>query len=100
MNKNIFTIYDNSNKKLTYTDIVKTIPNGHVYEQITDWKNKYKTEWRWRFLDLDEHRRVVEISKIDNNTTDRLYYTNGEWYKRDIDAIYDNCVVKLIYYYT
>jgi hypothetical protein len=88
--------------KISYTNILETIPKNHVNTPLTDWQNTYKTEWRWRFLKLPDDRFTVEISYIKSNKPDRRIYFNrtGDWVNRQIDQVYDNYVVKQCYYYS
>ena len=85
--------------KLTATCVLNTIPEQAVIEKVNNWKNKYNTEWRWRFLEFSD-KRTVEISyqKVDDDT--RLYYNKfGEWVHREVPSEYDEYVVKTFYYY-
>ncbi|GAG94663.1 unnamed protein product [marine sediment metagenome] len=61
--------------KITYTSIIESIPETSVKEPISDWKKKYKKEWRWRFIKLNK-RLVVEISYIDNDSNERMYFND------------------------
>lgn len=85
--------------KISYTNIIETIPKERVEKQVSNWKQMYKTEWRWRFLS-DKERNVVEISYIKNNSNKRIYLNkNGEWVERDMDN-YDQFVKKVYFAYT
>ena len=91
--------------KITYTNILDTIPENSVEFPLKEWKHKHKTEWRWRFLKLPDDRLIVEISyvttDIDNNFKNRVYFNKkGNWVHREVDPIYDNYVVKQYYYYS
>lgn len=87
--------------KITYTNIMETIPENKVEKQIDNWKNFYKSEWRWRFLRLSKDKFVVEISCMKNNSDVRTYYNKkGEWVERKVDNIYDNYVEKQYFCYT
>lgn len=91
--------------KITYTDILESIPGDKLDKPIENWNSIYKTEWRWRFLKLTyknklrSERYVLEISYVTNN---QRYYFNrfGEWVKRDVDPQYDYFVDKEYYVYT
>lgn len=97
--------------KITYTDIISSIPEGKVEKQIIDWKKKYNTEWRWRFLRFNVinqnsptkkeiEKYVVEISYIKNNSDERMYFNrHGEWVKRKIDPYFDKYVEKQYFVY-
>ncbi|AYV82213.1 MAG: hypothetical protein Homavirus17_1, partial [Homavirus sp.] len=43
-------------KKITYTNILDTIPENSVNFPLGEWKQLHKTEWRWRFLKLPDDR--------------------------------------------
>lgn len=87
-NKNIFLSQtdqstDNNDiaGKITYTNIIEEIPKNKLTKQIKNWEKQYKTEWRWRFL-KDKERRVVEISYINRDTKQRMYFNKyGNWTK-------------------
>lgn len=90
----------NINGKITYTSILESIPPTKVEIPITNWQDKYNTEWRWRFLN-DTIRQVVEISYIKKNYDKRIYFTkNGEWSERKLQDNYDQFVTKQYYVYT
>ena len=88
--------------KLTYTSILESIPENKLEKPLENWNNKYKTEWRWRFLRIkyqNIERYVVEISYTSNNK--RLYFNRfGEWVERDVDQLYDQFVEKIYYVYS
>lgn len=93
-------IDDDISGKLTYTNILETIPDNKMEKRLDNWKNKYKTEWRWRFLKFDD-RHVVEISYIDSTSSKRLYFNKfGEWVTRDVPIMYDQYIDKVYYAYT
>jgi hypothetical protein len=87
--------------KITYTSIIESIPESKSEKPISNWEQKYKVEWRWRFL-KDGKRHVVEISYVNKkNIKDRLYFNKyGQWVKQDIGSEYDKFVVKEYYVYT
>ena len=86
--------------KITYTSIIESIPETSIKEPISDWKKKYKKEWRWRFIELNK-RLIVEISHIENDSNERMYFNRyGEWLHREIDPVYDKYVKEEYYYYT
>ena len=86
--------------KITFTSIIESIPEGKLEKPIADWKDKYNTEWRWRFL-KDKDRHVAEISYINKNSKDRLYFNRfGEWTKKvQVPKECDQFVVKEYYVY-
>ncbi len=88
--------------KLTYTSIFESIPENKLETPIKNWNNKYKTEWRWRFLRIiyqNIERYVVEISYTNNNK--RLYFNRfGEWVEREVNSFYDQFVEKTYYVYS
>lgn len=98
--ESIFAKYstDAEDYKLTLTTILDTIPKGSLKEPIKNWENKYITEWRWRFLNInDDHK--VEISRQDKNKK-RLYLNKtNNWVERYIDPKYDQYVTLTYYYY-
>lgn len=86
--------------KVTYTNLMEIIPSNKLQSPLTNWKNKYKTEWRWRFLKFI-NKEIIEISYIKYNSDTRIYFNRyGEWVHRNIDSIYDQYVDKEYYYYT
>jgi hypothetical protein len=97
---------DNNNisGKITCTNILETIPDESItYALDPDkWKTLYKTEWRWRFLQLPKDRLIVEISYLNSDGDNKRIYFNksGNWVNRIIDPIYDNYVVKQYFYYS
>lgn len=94
--------------KITYTNIINTIPKEKLEKPLSDWRKKYNTEWRWRFLKLTESssnkkrdRHVVEISYQKSNSKKRIYFNrHGQWVEREIDPVFDNFVDKEYYIYT
>lgn len=107
--------------KITLTNVLNVIPPDSLEKPIDNWKLKYKTEWRWRILELisenisdndrekqsdmkskkNKTRRVVEISYIKYDSNKRIYFNRyGEWVERNIDPIYDKFVTKQYFYYT
>jgi|688.fasta_scaffold446246_2 hypothetical protein len=111
MDNSIFISQHDSNTnsdisgKITYTSIFNSIPENKVNKQIENWKNKYKTEWRWRFLKIklpeNKERFVAEISYTLYNSDKRLYINKyGNWIERHVDPIYDKYVVEEYYVYS
>lgn len=94
--------------KITYTEILDSMPHNKMEKPINDWKKTYSTEWRWRFLrftvvdnDKEIEKYVVEISYIKYNSIKRVYFNRyGQWVTRDVDQIYDKFVEKEYYVYT
>lgn len=92
--------------KLTYTNIQKSIPQTNRYtEPLTDWKNTYNTEWRWRFLSINldngSSKDVVEISYVKKDSNKRIYYNRYcQEVVRTVDPIYDQFVTEEYYVYT
>lgn len=95
--------------KLTYTNIMDSIPKDKLIHQILDWQNKYTTEWRWRFLkfkDGEQNRFITEISYINSKdadlSSDKRIYLNryGDWVSNIyINGLFDNYVVEEYYVY-
>lgn len=85
--------------KLTYTMILESIPETKTKEKLDNWKKKYKTEWRWRFLTFN-NKKVVEISYSDHR--DKRYYCDktGNWVLYNVSDIYDPYVTEIYYVYT
>lgn len=100
---NIFESCDNNdediNHKVTYTNIMETIPPNHTTISIPNWEKTYNTEWSWRFLKFDD-RFVTEISHKQKNE-DRKYFNKfGEWVTIQHDPSYDKYVTEQYYVYT
>lgn len=95
---------NNISGKVTYTNILELIPEDKLEVPIKNWQFQYKTEWRWRFLKINEDskiRHVVEISCTKYNSPKRVYINKfGEWVERDVDAGYDKFVDKEYFSYT
>jgi len=93
--------------KITYTNILETIPSQRTTIKNENWENENKTEWRWRFFEFEKSRSksnkkkfVVEISYMKPHTNKRLYFNKfGEWVERLIDEVYDDYVKEIYYYY-
>jgi hypothetical protein len=102
---NIFSQTENNEDisgKLTYTNIMEIIPNNHTITQIPLWNDKYKTEWRWRFLKFNG-RHIVELSYVKwNNLNNRCFINKyGQWVNNvNIDKRYDEFIVETYYVYT
>lgn len=100
--KDIFVRQEESNDisgKITVTNILEMMPGDTLKKPIPNWENEYKTEWRWRFLDLTPEKQVLELSYITNGQ--RLYFNRyGQWVERNIDPIYDKYVKDEYYFYT
>lgn len=86
----------------TYTTVLNSVPKGGTELQLLDWISKgYKREWRWRFLKLPDNRRTVEISYINSNNSNRMYFNkNSQWVERDVSEVYDQFVNQILYYYS
>lgn len=107
MNNNIFishndvTSDNNISGKITYTNIIETIPPQKTTTKNENWKNEGKTEWRWRFLEFGKKKFVVEISFMKHDSDKRKFFNKyGEWVERDLDPVYDQYVVEEYFYYT
>ena len=86
--------------KITYTNILETIPNNRSDIPLDDWRSKNKTEWRWRFLEFN-NKSTVEISYLKYNTNQRQYFAkSGSWITRQVPNVYDDYVVKQFFYYS
>lgn len=91
--------------KITYTNVYKSIPANRTPIPVSDWQNKYDTEWRWRFLKIkmenDTIKNVIEISYIKKDSNDRMYFNRyGKWVQRNIDPIFNQFVVEEYYVYS
>jgi hypothetical protein len=100
--RNIFItnseLSDDMTGRITVTSVLNTIPKQAVTNQIADWKQTMKTEWRWRFLQFDD-AQSVEIS-YETSDGKRMYFNKfGEWVERDVPDDYDKYVIKTFYYY-
>jgi len=103
----IFLSQNDSNDisgKITYTDILESIPENKLEERLDGWEKLYETEWRWRFLEIPNQgttRNVIEISYLRKKSNKRIYFNKyGEWVKRDVDPIFDQYIKKVYYVYT
>lgn len=86
--------------RITYTNIVDTIPENSSESPLPGWKQNKKMEWRWRFLDLPDGRHTVEISFMKSDSDSRIYFNKtGQWVKRFVHPAYDKFVTKEFYYY-
>ncbi len=84
--------------KLTYTNILETIPKKSQKQPTPDWKKDYSYEWRWRFLEM-KGKYILELSRQDRDDN-RMYFNKyGEWVKKKVNSLYDNYVVEEYYYY-
>ena len=87
--------------KITYTSVLETIPENSSEVPMKNWQNVYSKEWRWRFLKLSNNKLTVEISYLDKNDMNRLYFNRyGKWVQRNVDPIFDNYVIREHYYYS
>lgn len=90
---------DDISGKITYTNIIESLPETHRIEPMDNWREQGLTEWRWRFLDI-EGRKVVEISGLRPNENQRLYFNKHcQWIKRDVDPVFDKYVKEVYYCY-
>lgn len=92
------------NGKLSYTSIKESIPHNSLKNPIKNWREKYKIEWRWRFLKFHDatqkEKFVWELSTINRDANVRSYlHPGGGFVFRDVDPRYDNYVVEQYYYY-
>lgn len=87
-------------KKITYTNVMETIPENSSESPLDGWKDERKTEWRWRFMEFANNHKTVEISYMPYNGKRKYFNRNGEWVERDISEIYDEYVIKEYYYYS
>jgi hypothetical protein len=102
MSKDDIQDNDNISGKITYTNIMESIPENHYDKPLKFWNKKYSTEWKWRFLRIKNNkveRYVVEISYTKNG---KQFYFNkfGEWVESKVDSVYDQFVEKEYYVYT
>jgi hypothetical protein len=103
--KNIFiTNSDSENDndisgRISATCILNTIPETALIDPIINWRKEYSTEWRWRFLKLNE-KLTVEISYLTKINDNRLFYNRyGEWVEKIVPKEYNDAIVKTFYYY-
>jgi hypothetical protein len=91
---------DHINGKITFTNVVETIPECSSESPLPGWKKTKNIEWRWRFLDLPDGRHTVEISFLKTDGKSRIYFNkDGQWVSRFVHPIYDKYVTKEFYYY-
>jgi len=91
---------DTVDGKLSMTNIFEVIPENATNKPLDNWRERCKSEWRWRFLKFN-NKQSVEISCLHYNTDKRLYINKkGEWVHRKVDPIFDKFVIKEFYYYT
>jgi len=84
--------------KLTYTIVMESIPDNKLTKPIKDWHKQYVTEWRWRFLDINE-RKIVEISYLKYNSK-RMYVNKyGEHVSSQVSKAFDQFVTEEYYVY-
>lgn len=83
---------------LDTNDILKTIPGEYLSEP--DPTKSHKTEYRWRFLEID-NKEFVEISIKKPNSTERKYADKyGNWStKHCVSPKFDMYVTKQFFYY-
>lgn len=96
----IFVTNDGSMKNVTKTTILEMIPDRTVkYDK--DWRKKKLTQWKWRFLTINQ-KPIVEISYKRWYSNSSKYYiiSNNKWLTRIVDPIYDQFVTDVYYYYT
>jgi len=103
MNQNIFSpcddFNDDINGKLTYTNIIDSIPKNYYKKPIENWEQDNKTEWRWRFLKYN-NKKTIEISYLKPYSNKRMFFNKmGTWTNCEVSRIYDDCVFKECYYY-
>jgi hypothetical protein len=105
---NVFMPYSEINKntnisgKITYTDMLRSIPEGSGEVQMTDWKLTKNKEWRWRFFEFN-NKMYTEISNTDKNGNISYINQYGEIVKKEQHEIgpeYDKYIKKVFYYYT
>ena len=89
----------NISGKISYTNIMDTIPKESLEKPLKNWEQQKKTEWRWRFLKFPDDRVTVEIS-FKKPDEERIYFNKkGEWVERFVDPVFDDYVEKSFYYY-
>lgn len=94
------SISNNISGRITYTNIIETIPKNHYREPQENLLKTSAMEYRWRFLILPTDKFIVEISKYNIKLDQRLYFNkNGKWIERVVDPIYDQFVVEEYYAY-
>lgn len=93
---------NNISGKITYTNIMETIPSDKLESSKEGWNQLHKTEWRWRFIKLPPSNKLtVEISYINHDSDKRIYFNkHGDWVERKIPQAFDSYVVKEYYYYS
>ncbi len=93
--------YNGVAEKISYTNVLETIPEGSFPHRVLNWRKMKKIEWRWRFLELPNGKFTVEISRLSYDEDKRLYFNKyGRWVYRDVDPIYDQYVKKECYCYS
>ena len=91
--------------KITFTNIMNSIPENKVDKPVKNWQDKFGTEWRWRFLKIktidNKEKDVVEISYQKKNSPKRIYFNRyGSWIETMVDQLYDQFVVKEYFVYS
>lgn len=87
----------------TYTKVVDSLPLNKRQTRIMGWETKYKTEWRWRFIQFNDGKRERFVVETSYQSCDgqRMYLNKfGSWVESTVDSIYDNYVTEVYYYYS
>ena len=98
-NSEVATTELNETNQITYTTVMESIPKDRRETTVPNWQDKYKTEWRWRFMTLPD-RRTVEISYTTVGEPRKYFNKNGQWVEREVPQVYDKYVDKVLYYYS
>lgn len=97
---------------IDYSSILKTVPENSYIEPQSDKLDK--VEMRWRFLCIptsnlsksnknnnkDKFKKLVEISRMKNNSNREYLNKNMKWVEAVVDPIFDQFVVKQYFYYS
>ena len=83
--------------KISNSLLINAIPANAYSEEQKELK-KYKTEWRWRFLKIND-KTVVEISFCEPNKERQYVDKFGKWISYNVDPMFDQFVTKAYYYY-
>jgi hypothetical protein len=89
--------------KMSYEEILKTIPPNSFGKPQSDKNNKI--EIRWRFLNIpssspNKYKKIVEISKRHPNSSRKYLNKDNMWTDTVVDPYFDQFVVEQYYYYS
>jgi len=94
----VFMKKENTDYKIEYASIIKTVPVNSFTEPQPNKVDKIET--RWRFMIIPGNKQIVEISRCKPGFAREYMNKLMKWVNSTVDPSFDQFVVKQYYYYS